>query len=115
MQWTTMNRRDWLTAAGAFAGATTALSSAPALAAPGDSATPLKVKFCLNTSTISGQKIPLSEEVTLAAEAGYDGIEPWLREIQAYVDGGGTEDNPRTALSDLLWALLNCAEFVFNH
>jgi hypothetical protein len=33
----------------------------------------------------------------------------------AYVDDGGTADNPRTALSDLLWALLNCAEFVFNH
>jgi sugar phosphate isomerase/epimerase len=100
MPCTTMNRRDWLTAGGALAGATAALSSAPALAAPGDSAPPLKVKFCLNTSTISGQKIPLPEEVTVAAEAGYDGIEPWLREIQAYVDGGGKLPDLRKQIED---------------
>ena len=33
----------------------------------------------------------------------------------AYVDEGGTAGNPRAALSDVLWALLNSAEFVFNH
>jgi hypothetical protein len=33
----------------------------------------------------------------------------------AHVDSGGTTGDPRAALSDVLWALLNSAEFVFNH
>lgn len=33
----------------------------------------------------------------------------------AHVDGGGVTGDPRAALSDVLWALLNSAEFVFNH
>lgn len=32
-----------------------------------------------------------------------------------YVQRGGAVDNPREALSDVLWALLNCAEFGLNH
>jgi sugar phosphate isomerase/epimerase len=74
---------------GALAGAAVA-GGRPAVA---DEAThgevPLAVRYCLNTSTISGQKLPIEEEVSLVAEAGYDGIEPWTRELQAYVDGGG--------------------------
>jgi hypothetical protein len=31
------------------------------------------------------------------------------------VDSGGVTGDPRVALSDVLWALLNSAEFVFNH
>ncbi len=45
--------------------------------------------YCLNTSTIRGQKLTLVEEIDIAAKAGYDAIEPWLREIQTYVDQGG--------------------------
>lgn len=47
-------------------------------------------RYSLNTSTISGQKLPLVQEVEIAAKAGYDGIEPWIRELDAYVKGGGT-------------------------
>ena len=32
-----------------------------------------------------------------------------------YVKKGGTQGNPRAALGDVLWALLNSAEFVLNH
>ena len=42
--------------------------------------------FCFNTSTVRGQKLKLDEQVDLVIEAGYDGIEPWIRDIQAYVD-----------------------------
>lgn len=45
---------------------------------------------CLNTSTLRGQGLSLLELVDVAAAAGYEGIEPWVREIDAYVDGGGT-------------------------
>jgi hypothetical protein len=32
-----------------------------------------------------------------------------------YVDSGGATSNPREALADVYWALLNSAEFVLNH
>ncbi|OYP29483.1 xylose isomerase [Rhodopirellula sp. MGV] len=43
----------------------------------------------MNTSTIRGQKLPIEEQVKVASQAGYDAIEPWISDIQAYVDGGG--------------------------
>ncbi len=46
--------------------------------------------FCLNTSTIRGQELPITEEVDVAAKAGYTGIEPWMRKISEYVAGGGS-------------------------
>jgi sugar phosphate isomerase/epimerase len=47
-------------------------------------------RTCLNTSTIRGQGLSLLEMIDAVAEAGYDGIEPWVREIDAYVAEGGT-------------------------
>lgn len=47
-------------------------------------------RYCLNTSTIRGQKLGLVEEIELAAKAGYQAIEPWVREIDEYVAHGGT-------------------------
>jgi 2-keto-myo-inositol isomerase len=48
-----------------------------------------KVRYCLNTSTIRGQKLTILEEVDLAAAAGYQAIEPWMGELQAYTEQGG--------------------------
>src|SRR4051812_34070151 len=41
--------------------------------------------LCLNTSTIRGQKLPLPQEIELAAKAGFTAIEPWVGEINDYV------------------------------
>src|SRR5262245_55869010 len=46
--------------------------------------------YCLNTSTISGQKVPVAEEVDIAAKAGYQAFEPWTRELEAHVQAGGS-------------------------
>lgn len=46
--------------------------------------------YALNTSTIRGQNLPLVEEIELAARAGYDGIEPWIRELDSHRSGGGS-------------------------
>ena len=46
-------------------------------------------RYCLNTSTIRGQKLGIEEEVDIAGKAGYDGIEPWLGKLRKYVEGGG--------------------------
>lgn len=47
-----------------------------------------------------GQKLPLPEQVRIAAEAGYDAIEPWLRDIDAYVQGGGKLADIRKQIAD---------------
>ena len=49
-----------------------------------------KVKFCLNTSTIHGEVVPIVEQVAIAKKAGYDAIEFWLRDINKYTSEGGT-------------------------
>jgi sugar phosphate isomerase/epimerase len=69
-----LTRRQWIGAA-ALAGAAASGSAAEKPEKP--------FGFMLNTSTIRGQKLTLAEEVDIAAKAGYDAIEPWLREMEA--------------------------------
>lgn len=57
-------------------------------------------RYCLNTSTVRGQDIGIVAQVDLAAEAGYDGIEPWIREVRAYEDAGGKLDDLRKRIED---------------
>jgi 2-keto-myo-inositol isomerase len=38
--------------------------------------------------------------VTIAGEAGYDAIEPWVREIQAFVDAGGKLPDLKKQIAD---------------
>jgi hypothetical protein len=38
-----------------------------------------------------------------------------LSKVLRYVEAGGTSENPKKALSDVYWALLNSPEFLFNH
>jgi sugar phosphate isomerase/epimerase len=54
----------------------------------------------LNTSTIRGQKLGLEKEIDVAAEAGYDALEPWVRTIQEHVEGGGKTSDIRRRLAD---------------
>ena len=46
--------------------------------------------FGLNTSTIRGQKLPIVEEIEIAAKVGYEGMEPWIDELQRYAEAGGS-------------------------
>lgn len=59
-----------------------------------------RVRFCLNTSTIRGQQLSVPEQVQLAAEAGYDAIEPWMRELHQYVDQGGSLKDLKGQIDD---------------
>jgi sugar phosphate isomerase/epimerase len=45
--------------------------------------------YCLNTSTLMGQKLDLVEIVEIAAKAGYQAIEPWMNELDQHVKNGG--------------------------
>jgi sugar phosphate isomerase/epimerase len=76
------SRRQWL--AGSIAGAVAArvaFADLPAATEP--------FGYCLNTATIRGQSLSLVEQVELAARAGYRGIEPWVRDLEAFAQSGG--------------------------
>ncbi len=80
------SRREWLTAIPAALGVGAVTASAKAT--PQAKAAAFPFLYCLNTSTISGQKLPISEVVAIAAKAGYNAIEPWIREIEAHKAAG---------------------------
>ena len=83
-----MSRRGWLAAGAGMLGTTAFAERSQGRAEGRPAGEPFG--YCLNTSTIQGQAVPLAEEIALIAEAGYDGIEPWIREIDRHVQAGGT-------------------------
>ncbi|HEX7450394.1 MAG TPA: sugar phosphate isomerase/epimerase family protein [Pirellulales bacterium] len=95
-----MTRREILLQAGVAAGAGAAALAAAREAASAETAqTPFQ--FCLNTSTIRGQKLGLVEEVKIAAQAGYTAIEPWIGEIDEYIKQGGSLKDLAKQIDDL--------------
>lgn len=54
--------------------------------------------YCLNTSTIRNCGLSIQGEIELAAQAGYDGIELWVTEIETYLKDGGTLSRLRAIL-----------------
>ena len=82
-------RRQWL--AGASVAVGTGLGGSLALPGPVAAAErEPSFRFMFNTATIRGQKLSLVEEVDITARAGYQGFEPWIRELEDYVKGGGS-------------------------
>ncbi|MCW3119809.1 MAG: sugar phosphate isomerase/epimerase [Chitinophagaceae bacterium] len=79
-----LNRRDMLTLSGAAAVAS--LVPGIVTAAAGPAIGPFR--FCLNTSTISGQNPGLLHAIEIAATAGYDGMELWVNDIKDYLNKG---------------------------
>jgi 2-keto-myo-inositol isomerase len=47
-----------------------------------------KFRFCLNTSTVSKKPLDIIQYIDIASEAGYDGIEIWIRDLKKYLDSG---------------------------
>lgn len=99
---TTCSRRHLL--AGSAALGASALLTGSASAAPKNEA---RFSYCLNTSTVRHraangkfQSLPIEESVRIASAAGYTGIEPWIREITAYVDKGGSLSELRKRIDD---------------
>ncbi len=60
-----------------------------------------KFRYCLNTSTINGGEIPVREQLQIAASAGYDAVELWLRDVSKHVEAGGTVADLAKEMSDL--------------
>jgi 2-keto-myo-inositol isomerase len=61
---------------------------------------PEPFRYCFNTSTIRGQKLPLVEVIEIAAKAGYQGIEPWIDEIERAVQSGVTLAELKKRIAD---------------
>jgi len=57
--------------------------------------------YCLNTSTISKQNLGLMAEIELAAKAGFDGIEIWIKTVEAFVKSGGKLSDVKQKAKDL--------------
>lgn len=85
------SRRGWLLATAALGTQYSALSPQyTAAAEPQKSDEPFG--FCLNTSTVRdrGNSRPIVQLIEIAAKAGYQAIEPWTAELDAYVKQGGS-------------------------
>lgn len=95
-----ISRRKLLAGAGAVVAAVTtnAITGKTAKAAAG-AANPFT--YCLNTSTIRGQKLPFDKEIEIAAKAGYKAIEPWVHKIHEYAGAGGNLKDLRKRIADL--------------
>ncbi len=59
-----------------------------------------KIRYCLNTSTVRGQELSVPEQIKVAADAGYDAIEPWIRDITKFVEAGGSLADLKKQLDD---------------
>ena len=94
-----ISRRQLLGGTGAAVAAvtTTAIGDKTARAAT----PPVLFKYCLNTSTIRGQKLALDKEIEIASKAGYQAIEPWVHKVHEYAGAGGNLKDLKKRIADL--------------
>lgn len=94
------SRRDMLKTLGLATGATL-LSGTASATSMARRPVPEAFSYCLNTSTIMGQKLGIVAEIELAAKAGYDGIEIWIRNLETYVKAGNSLADLKKRIDDL--------------
>ncbi|WP_372723292.1 sugar phosphate isomerase/epimerase family protein [Novipirellula sp.] len=58
------------------------------------------VRFALNMSTLRGHNLTVKQQIEVAAKAGYDGVEPWIRDLETYVKDGGSVADLRKQIED---------------
>ncbi len=95
---TTIDRRSWmLGSAGLSVGTYASIAANPTRTTPVS-----EFGFCLNTSTVrdNGKHRPIKQLIQIASEAGYQAIEPWIAEIDAYLKEGGSLKDLNTMISD---------------
>lgn len=102
---TQTSRRKLLKVAGAGIGALTFSNFLPAVARPSKPAAApgaaAQFRYCLNTATISGQKLGMVKELETAAKAGYQGVEIWISTLQEYVKQGRSLPDLKKRIDDL--------------
>ena len=93
---TTIHRRAWLAGTAGIAAT---------VAARADDVKPKAAEpfhYSLNTSTVrnNGKSRPITELVEIASTAGYNGIEPWITELEEYVKAGGSLKDLKKRIAD---------------
>lgn len=58
------------------------------------------IRYCFNTSTIRGQELSIEEQIDVVGKAGYDGIEPWMEDLVAFKQAGGSLKDLGKRISD---------------
>lgn len=83
------------------AGSQSQASSQTASQTSSTASSPAPVRYCLNMSTINSSQIPLRDQLKIAANAGYSGVELWLRDVDRFMKEGGDLAALRREISDL--------------
>jgi sugar phosphate isomerase/epimerase len=68
-------------------------------------------KMALNASTLFPFQLDVKQQVQVAAEAGYEGIELWMRDIEKYLANGGNLQDLKRYADDLDIAIVNAISF----
>jgi len=68
-------------------------------------------KAAINTSTLLPSGLDIKQQVRIAAEAGFEGIELWVRDIEFYLAGGGTIHDLRAYIANSGVAVVNAIAF----
>jgi 2-keto-myo-inositol isomerase len=97
-----ISRRTVIARAGTGMGAL-ALGGPAYLGSASSTGKTVPFRYCLNTATIPRDGLDLAQQFEIAAKAGYDGVEPWLRDVQKYVDDGGSLEDLKKRLDG--WGL----------
>ncbi|TWU60613.1 Inosose isomerase [Rubripirellula tenax] len=91
-----LDRRHFVIAAAAAASLPMALAKGQ-VTDPDES---MPVEFSLNMSTIRGQNLSVPDQIEVAAKAGYDSVEPWVRDLEKFVADGGTLADVKKQIED---------------
>ena len=105
-----LSRRGFLAASGAALLSRDGTRAAANPQPSADRGTP-PFRFCLNTSTIRGQRLGLEKEIDVAAKAGYRAIEVWVSTVQEYVKAGGKLTDARKRIEDQGLTVENAISF----
>ena len=90
------SRREFITVAGAVGIGTLMPKKSEAFAFYPET----KFRFSLNTSTVSKNPLDIVRYIDIASEAGYDGIEIWIRDLKKYLDSGKKAGELKKYLAD---------------
>lgn len=108
-----LSRRTFLQGT-ACAGTAGVLAGSATVAAPAPTHASLPAEpflYCLNTATIRGFKLPLAEQIELAAKAGYQAIEPWVSDVKQHAESGGSLGDLKKRTADLGLRVISAITF----
>ncbi len=103
-----ISRRDMIKSSGVLAGAS---FLKPVTHRESATESKTEFKYCLNTSTISGQEPGLTAYIDIAAEAGYDAVELWVRDVKAWLDKGNKAGDLQKRIEDKGLVIANAIGF----